>query len=289
MDSILYDLEFMAQNATSQIYWQDESDYEAIQRWQKLFGYSRTEAIQKIEYHMNDLNRIPVSWEHWEMVREEKEAEGHNKTSYSHSLSLARSRPEHRRPASARKHSVFLMKLEGPFADALAVQTIGKLSQAPVVHQGTDDTGMIANFCKIGSSTKDTILQFLTQSQSIFRPTFIPYSKAEKDLCRNSAHPTLGIDATMPQHRPNHSKTVFAPAQNEYPVWYFFYGTLAEEEKLRWLLETDPVYSSATVRGGFLKTWAGKYKALVDSPSDKETVVNGRACLIATPEQEVLK
>jgi hypothetical protein len=63
----------------------------------------------------------------------------------------------------------------------------------------------------------------------------------------------------------------FVPAQVQYPVWYFFYGTLADVPKLSSLLSlpegSTPVLHPATVAGGRMETWgAGKYNALVDGP-----------------------
>lgn len=50
---------------------------------------------------------------------------------------------------------------------------------------------------------------------------------AAKDFSADSIHPTLGKDCTMPQHRLG-SDTDSLPHQSQYPVFYFFYGTLAD-------------------------------------------------------------
>ncbi|OTA94659.1 hypothetical protein M434DRAFT_394460 [Hypoxylon sp. CO27-5] len=90
----------------------------------------------------------------------------------------------------------------------------------------------------------------------------------------------------MPQHRPNSmDDPKLAPAQNEYPVWYFFYGTLADPMVLKRLLGHQPSYQPATVTGGVLKTWGGKYKALVDA-IDQKAEVQGHAFLVQDQEQE---
>ncbi|KAF3063504.1 poly polymerase [Daldinia childiae] len=91
----------------------------------------------------------------------------------------------------------------------------------------------------------------------------------------------------MPQHRLcSNDDPKLVPAQNQYPVWYFFYGTLADPSVLKRLLNIniDPSYCPASVVGGVLKTWGGKYKALVDAPNNK--AVQGQAFLVKDQEQE---
>ena len=76
--------------------------------------------------------------------------------------------------------------------------------------------------------------------------------------------------------------------QDEYPVTYFFYGTLTDPDFLVQLLclpeEEIPVLKPAHITHGILRTWRGKYKALVDgAPGD---VVDGFAYEITTRERE---
>ena len=110
----------------------------------------------------------------------------------------------------------------------------------------------------------------------------MPCSKARKDLCDSSVYPTLGQDnddTTLFQYHP------LMPRQEEYPVWYFFYGTLGDAEQLSWVLGLDevPILHLAKILGGVVK-WAGLYKALVDGPETAE--VEGWAYLVKTEEQE---
>jgi len=76
------------------------------------------------------------------------------------------------------------------------------------------------------------------------------------------------------------------PEQDEYPVWYFFYGTLAYPVVLRGLLGKTPTYQPAKVDGGILKTWGGKYKALVDAHPGHTTPLEGYAFLIRDRGEE---
>lgn len=77
------------------------------------------------------------------------------------------------------------------------------------------------------------------------------------------------------------------PAQHEYPVWYFFYGSLADHGILSRVLGVSgdcPVLEPASVAGGIIKSWGGKYKALVDGP--KTACVGGWAYQVQTKECE---
>jgi Gamma-glutamyl cyclotransferase, AIG2-like len=145
---------------------------------------------------------------------------------------------------------------------------------------------------------KPAILESLANSGCRYQPTFIRIpNKAGKDLSGTSRYPTLGVEATSPQYRAGNvgvdvdsygrlgarasssilasaSASVFAPAQDEYPVWYFSYGTLAQPQILARLLELPESESRdelglrpASVGGGVLKTWGGRYRALVDAPA----------------------
>ncbi|OTB02233.1 hypothetical protein M426DRAFT_13680 [Hypoxylon sp. CI-4A] len=262
---LLDELESMAQFAIQQPEQPDEPDDTDIKRWQSLFGYTYSQAIQKIEEHRADLSRVLVTDSHWEIVRAEKESEGYDKEAYEHACSLSTrtgmAAPQKSSTKPATKPSTFLLKLEGPFSDAKQVQLAACLAELPEELGGTDDSGNPAAFCKISSESKEKLLEHLSLQGSRFQPTMVRYSKAEKDLSAGSAYPTLGIDTTMPQHRPGTSNDQkLVPAQDQYPVWYFFYGTLGEAP-------------------------GGKYKALVDGTSNAAGV-QGQAFLVQTQEQE---
>jgi hypothetical protein len=121
-----------------------------------------------------------------------------------------------------------------------------------------------------------SIIWLVAQSEQNFTPVIVPEGKAYKELSAESRYPTLGKDMTLPQHRPQVPHLLktcpeFAPTQHQYPVWYFFYGTLGSVSKLRSLLslpeDPTPALHEATTTGGTLETWGdGKYFALVDGP-----------------------
>lgn len=62
-----------------------------------------------------------------------------------------------------------------------------------------------------------------------FKPTFVRFTRlAEKELSSEPGYLTLGIDTTLPQHRCSEGSGPFTAVQDEFPVWYLFYGTLAD-------------------------------------------------------------
>jgi hypothetical protein len=111
---------------------------------------------------------------------------------------------------------------------------------------------------------------------------------AEKCLSSCSLAPTLGsdIEPTLPQFRADTATQTFYPTQDQYPVLYFFYGTLADPEFLARKLDLPdcPILEPATISGGTLRIWGGKYKALVDGPTT--ATVSGWAYEVACKDHE---
>ncbi|ATY63497.1 oxidoreductase domain containing [Cordyceps militaris] len=121
-----------------------------------------------------------------------------------------------------------------------------------------------------------------------FRPSFIRVSIAMKKLSDISRYLTLGIESTLPQYRAETSTECFRPAQNEYPVPYFFYGTLADRAVLARVIgvsdEGSIEYESAMVSGAALSTWANKYLGLVNSFQHDQ--VEGKVYWVKSREEE---
>lgn len=168
-----------------------------------------------------------------------------------------------------RKAANYLLKMEEPLADLDTVKmaagrTMSKMAEIP----GTDDQGNPTKFCVVDHSVKASIEGWLAEKRlPLFQPTFIPYSRADKSLSSVCLAPMLGIDATLPHLRMGSAATAEpTPTQNQYPVWYFFYGTLGNPDVLKRLLGVDPIYRPASVAGGKLIEWGGTYKALIDAP-----------------------
>lgn len=195
-------------------------------------------------------------------------------------------------PAKAR--AIYLLKLDSPLATPAKVQIAANLPAIPELYQGTSNEGG-SLFCKVDGRTKLAIENWLsTQNGLELRVLFVPIGAAYKELSPNSLYPTLGKDFTLPQFRPQDAQLLttepsFGRTQDQYPVWYFFYGTLASIPTLHSLLslskEEVPSLHKAKVQGGRMKTWGmGKYNALVDGPETK--YVRGSAYLVRSEEHE---
>ena len=281
-----------------------------IQRWQTLFAYSYSEAVEQIKNQKGDYSRRRVSDDHWDLVRSEKEAQGFCRDAYEHWMKMggqsAYSRGETKHvdtPSSQTNSSSYLVLLEGILSSPKSIQDAANLPDPPHTVQAASET-RDAVFCEIDGTIKQSIENWLSRQKPTFRPTFIRISKAKKDLDSNSIYPTLGLESTLPQHRcssdPGFNATL-APSpvpsnrtrqrpilQDEYPAWYFFYGTLADPVVLTRLRSPSeagpPTLIPASISGCLIKSWSGKYKALVDGASTD--YVNGSAYEVTSREQE---
>ncbi|WQF80625.1 hypothetical protein CDEST_05639 [Colletotrichum destructivum] len=276
---LLDELESMARFAATQPE-DTEPNSDDVKRWQSLLGYTYFEAAQKIKEHRSNFARRQVSEHHWEMVRADKEAQGHDKESYAYSCTLSPIKS----PVAAAlqtknkaRPATYLLKLEGPFSDPEIVKRAGGAFALPPSRLiGIDDTGAAVSFCKVDEATKKSLLAQLSRIGSVFQPTFVRYSQADKDLSAASVHPTLGSGATLPHNRlSSESDQRLLPAQDHYPVC---------------CLGVEPVYRPTKTRGGVLATWGGKYRALVDAPASGTASgtasVEGHAFLVADKDQE---
>ena len=291
------ELENMVVNATDDCDVEFEPSEEEIIRWQKLFAYSYPEAVEQIKRHRSDYSRYRVSNDHWDLVRTEKEAQGYSRDAYEHWIKMGgHQAPSHREPKTiepvrdtgSQAQPSYLILLEGALNTPERIQDAASLPEPPRTIQAASET-RDALFCTIDSKAKRSLENWLSQQTSTFRPTFIRLSKARKDLAPDSIHPTLGLESTLPQHREPLERTSRPKLQDDYPAWYFFYGTLADPVLLARLLSLPdnagpPVLVPASIYGGVLKTWRGKYKALVDGACTD--YVHGSAFQVGSREQE---
>jgi hypothetical protein len=208
------------------------SGEEAV-RWRNLFNYSYAESANLIKERRTIRNR--VSDEHREIVQSNMEAQGYNREAYEYSLEIGGDRvskntpfrEEIMMPSPTPAHASYIFKLEGHLDTLQEVQHAAGLNELPLEIQGIGVDGD-ANFCRVNGDSKQAITRWISTQQMKFKPTFVQVSQAEKDLPRDSMYPTLGLDMSLPENRPVSSSTGFYPAQNQYPVWYFFYGTLTD-------------------------------------------------------------
>ncbi|KAL1600509.1 hypothetical protein SLS60_006895 [Paraconiothyrium brasiliense] len=206
-----------------------------------------------------------------------------------------------------------------------------------------DDTVPVIEFPELHGATalyaymtSFTVLSLLRQFPQADFKVYRARKPATKDLSNTSIAPTLGIDISLPQHR--NLVVDPRPRQDEYPVRYFFYGTLCEPERLAQVLgietivtsddgtgtdsqddstircgsqiseggcqeasneeEKDqglqshedatltpaPILTPACILRGKVRSWRGKYAALVDG--DEDDLVQGWVYDVKTREDE---
>jgi hypothetical protein len=144
-------------------------------------------------------------------------------------------------PKAQRKSSnmAYLFKLLHPITPTILARA-AILHAQPTIFHGLSSTGS-AEFCRVTEHDIPLIKAWLAAQYPSILPVFAPIDKARKDFSPFSAYPTLGLDTTLPQYKPHsNSGDVVSPEQNEYPVWYFFYGTLADSEFLAQLFDSLP-------------------------------------------------
>lgn len=184
------------------------------------------------------------------------------------------------------------MVLAYPLDTAAKVQEAAALDYVPEIKEGkSEETGKGVRMCRVGVRGRCAIEDWIAQQRLLASFFFINVNRAIKEFDACGPWPRLGISsATLPQYRPSREE-VFRPGQDEYPVWYFFYGVLADPEDnyhilrqvLGLSLEDKMELRDAWIRGGKVKRW-GEYKALVDS-GDMD-VVKGKAYLVKTRWEE---
>ncbi|CAM1502586.1 Fc.00g073620.m01.CDS01 [Cosmosporella sp. VM-42] len=273
----LDELEAMAQTIGSDL----QNDQETIDRWCHLFNYTASQAAEKLDAFRTDLNRTVISAALWETIRAEKEAKGYDKEAYEYSLGLIKAKNNGESITSSSERHLF--KLEYPVDDISALRKALKIdAQMPLYNlNAVNETGQVSSFCEIDGTVKAKIQHLFSQKYANLHPTFVRDTRALKDLSPTSAYPTLGQDTTLPQHRPANA---LVRDPNMYPVWYFFYGTLAAKKTLQNILDVEPHYIPAKLYGGKVDSWRGKYLALMDSYNG--AVVEGHACLVEDAYQE---
>ena len=280
---LLDELESMAVNISDTTTNMVISDVD-VERWQILFGLNCLEAAQAIEAHRNDFTKTRVSDELWEAVRPSKESEGFDREAYEYSITLKRG-INTKEATACTNTGTFIVQLGGPLNCVEAIQEAAQLNTPPHLATGVGEHGE-TQFCEIDAPSRTRLVVWLAQHHPSFRPTIVRLAKAKKDLCSHTLAPMLGVDSTLPQHRAVADDFTPAPRQNDYPVWYFFYGTLADPQILSQHLDLaeEPALVPAHICGGQVRTWAGKYKALVDASMERR--VYGSAFLVTSCKQE---
>ena len=166
MDDSWEEVERMAQAASASDALESESfpTDEQMARWAKLFFYSRREAIGLIKAQRSDVIRTRITDEHWSLVRDEKEAQGHDRETYEHSLQLGNVLKSQSATIPGADGNVFLFRLGGLLGSKTKVMEIAELQEEPKVVEGQSEMG-VAMFCMVDEDAKGKIEKFLAQAQ----------------------------------------------------------------------------------------------------------------------------
>lgn len=292
MDAELDELDRLVRNAVSQVS-HDGTEEQTVQQWCKLFAYTSSEAEEAIIAQRAELGRQQISQELWHDIAAEKVAQGYDKEAYEHELwrqgrsrgSYAISNPV---MASPKLDGTWGLVLQpGPLSSVEAVKTALETSKALPVTGGTNEDGESAGMVLLTGYEKQSLSRWLQGRGGSFRPIWTKINIAAKVFDESSRHATLGRDATMPQFRfgaPPDRESIMQ--QDQYTVWYFFYGTLMEPDILGHQIGValDAIkLQKAVVFGGRLTTW-GAYRALIDGEAGDS--VKGAALLIQSQAWE---
>ena len=267
-----------------------------IAQWHRLFNLAHAEARAAIQDWRSNLGRTTMPSESWESLQHLWP--GHSKESYEYAMGSGKLQVSTRSNASSPSDGDgrYLLRLEPGFLDARKIQEICRLDKSPVLFSSSSDSDNTSTeFCVVDARCKAMLLRHVGSRPLLF----VRHSEAEKSLPPFCRYRTLGVpDCTMPQFRlPDDDDGLpRRPAQDEYPVWYFFYGTLAMPEVLGRVLhlqldgDGDGVggrgLHAVEIEGGRLAAWGGgKYKALVHAEEPNAKVV-GVAYMVKSREEE---
>ncbi|CAD0099547.1 unnamed protein product [Aureobasidium mustum] len=281
MDYLMEELERMGANAIDSF--EDKISEVDIKRWQNLFSMTHEDAKHCIKTYRADIDRQRFSAELWLELKTPKKAQGFDRESYEYAM-FCRSKVNSSAPTTSSVHTsshpnnvLRGLILGGPLGTPEDVQNIAGFTPTVVKAESEESE---TSFCYVTADQERRIRQGLKDRGISFEPGFITINIAAKDL---SALPKLGVnDPTLPQHRLNS----VAELQHDYPVLYFFYGTLAQPEILKRVLELEddsgPALKPAHVLDGKITT-LGRYRALVNSGNSR---VDGHAFMVQSEDQE---
>lgn len=258
-----------------------------IEKWQTIFGFSANQAKRELEEYRSDLSDRPVSREHWDLVKDTEVLSHFDIEAYSYSLKIGRTISKLKSKHPGLTNATYILKLEAPLESPEKIQGISGLVNLPVKFDGQDDYGSTSvSFCKITENTRSKLLNWLEIHYPMYNPTIIRLAKSPKDLSYISLAPFLGLETSLPHQRADSIVFEPLPRQDLYPVYYFFYGRLLEPDLLQRQLDLpiSPLYRSARIRCAKMRSWQGKYKAVIHGEEDY--VVDGGAFLVEDAEQE---
>lgn len=182
-----------------------------------------------------------------------------------------------------RVEASYLLRLEHPFSTPRDVANALGLPRVPRLESGTGEDGE-AGFCRLSQSGMNALDAWIQKHCPNHKFTKIRIGLAHKDI---EVLPLLSRDSSLPHYRPNNTARPTEQLSPVFPVHNFFHGTLADPARLERLFGVPvnelPPLRTAFLLDGRVRTWAGKYKALVDEPG---AVVEGVAHACTSVDQE---
>jgi len=182
-----------------------------------------------------------------------------------------------------RVEASYIFRLEHPLYTPRDVANALGLFRVPRLESGVGEDGE-ASFCRLSQSGMIALDAWVEKHFPKQRFTKIRIGLAHKDT---GELPLLGRDPTLPQYRPTLAARASERRSPEFPVHYFFYGTLADPERLSRLFGVPadelPALQPTILLGGRIRIWAERYKALVNEPG---SVVAGFAFSCGSVDQE---
>ena len=183
-----------------------------------------------------------------------------------------------------RVEASYLFRLQHPLSTARDVANALNLHRVPQLESGVGEDGE-ASFCRLPQSGTKALDAWIEEHYPKQRFMKIRIGLAHKEDPEEI--PLLGRDPTLPQYRPTLAARASGRRLPEFPVHYFFYGTLADPERLERLFGVPadelPALRPTILLGGRIRIWAERYKALVDEPG---SVVAGFAFSCGSVDQE---
>ena len=110
-----------------------------IERWQDIFSFTPSEAINEIREWRSNFARPTISDQTWSAVKYNFEPDGYDKEAYEYATANRRFHstvPSYQKGKSVSdtgQASMFLVKLEGPFADAESLRDFAMLPATPLL------------------------------------------------------------------------------------------------------------------------------------------------------------
>ncbi|TKA64018.1 hypothetical protein B0A55_09808 [Friedmanniomyces simplex] len=179
------ELEAMAGNATTAERHDDDTKTAepistTMARWQHLFNLSPDSAVEAIMAHRQNLTRMRISNEHWEAIRSDQEARGHDRESYEHELALQKKKAllPSVMLAAAEATTVgtvtYLVELRGPLGSAEIVRKVAGMETVPVEVAGRSvEEGRELRLCCVDEKAKRAILQWASERGAGYEPIIL--------------------------------------------------------------------------------------------------------------------